>query len=221
MTRRGGAIILGVAVPLLAACAHDAPKLPPDLSTLPRTERLLAGDQQDIAFALLCSDMQLAIAENGARITDDLNVIQSRRGQNQTALYVGVMFFPPVLAALNDNSAEQAEIDVLKTRRDVLFRIAQAHECEIPDSPPLPTFAADDVRWEPIVAAALGSMAQSQSGSTNRESHYVHGYIRKDGTYVTPYHATNPNGTKTDNYSTIGNVNPYTGKPGTKKADQP
>jgi hypothetical protein len=31
-----------------------------------------------------------------------------------------------------------------------------------------------------------------------------------------PAHATNPNNTKADNYSTKGNVNPYTGKPGTK-----
>jgi len=31
-----------------------------------------------------------------------------------------------------------------------------------------------------------------------------------------PAHATNPNNTKADNYSTKGNVNPYTGKAGTK-----
>jgi uncharacterized membrane protein len=47
-------------------------------------------------------------------------------------------------------------------------------------------------------------------------SHSTHGYTRRDGTYVAPYRATNPNGTKADNYSTRGNVNPYTGKPGTK-----
>jgi hypothetical protein len=202
-----------------SGCASKAPQLPPDLSALPPAERLLPGDSSDPAFALSCGDMQLAVAENGARITDNLDVIQSRRGQNQTALYVGMVFFPPVLAALHDNSAEQADIDVLKFRRDALFRIAQAHECEIPEAPPVPTFAADDVRWEPIVAAAIGAAANSRSGSVNSQSHYVHGYSEKDGTYVAPYHATNPNGTKNDNYSTKGNVNPYTGKPGTSAAD--
>lgn len=54
------------------------------------------------------------------------------------------------------------------------------------------------------------------SGHVNPSSHYTHGYVRKDGTYVQGYHATNPNGTKLDNYSTRGNVNPWTGQPGTK-----
>ena len=47
-------------------------------------------------------------------------------------------------------------------------------------------------------------------------SHHVSGYVKKDGTYVAPTVATNPNATKLDNYSTKGNVNPYTGKEGTK-----
>lgn len=44
---------------------------------------------------------------------------------------------------------------------------------------------------------------------------HVNGYYRKDGTYVQPHYRTSPNSTKSDNYSTIGNVNPYTGKAGT------
>ena len=47
--------------------------------------------------------------------------------------------------------------------------------------------------------------------------HYAHGYFRNNGTYVEGYHATNSNGTRNDNYSTRGNINPYTGKRGTKK----
>jgi hypothetical protein len=42
------------------------------------------------------------------------------------------------------------------------------------------------------------------------------GYVTKNGTYVAPYYRSNPNSTKLDNYSTRGNYNPYTGKPGTK-----
>lgn len=47
-------------------------------------------------------------------------------------------------------------------------------------------------------------------------SHSTKGYVKKDGTYVAPSHATNPNASKADNYSSKGNVNPYTGKEGTK-----
>ena len=42
------------------------------------------------------------------------------------------------------------------------------------------------------------------------------GHVTKTGTYVQPHHQTAPNKTKSDNYSTKGNVNPHTGKPGTK-----
>ncbi|MBK9415292.1 MAG: hypothetical protein IPN61_18060 [Bacteroidetes bacterium] len=49
---------------------------------------------------------------------------------------------------------------------------------------------------------------------TNSHHVKVNGYYRKDGTYVQPYFRTAPNSTKADNFSTKGNVNPYTGKPG-------
>ena len=44
----------------------------------------------------------------------------------------------------------------------------------------------------------------------------VRGYTRKDGTYVAPHYRSSPNSTKADNWSTKGNVNPYTGQPGTR-----
>jgi hypothetical protein len=43
----------------------------------------------------------------------------------------------------------------------------------------------------------------------------VKGYSKKDGTYVAPYHKTSPDSRKDNNYSSKGNVNPYTGKKGT------
>ena len=43
---------------------------------------------------------------------------------------------------------------------------------------------------------------------------YVRGYYRKDGTYVEPHYRSDANSSKLDNWSTKGNVNPYTGKKG-------
>lgn len=50
---------------------------------------------------------------------------------------------------------------------------------------------------------------------------YVRGYTRKDGTYVAPHYRTSPNSTTSDNYSTEGNINPYTGKVGDKPDTKP
>lgn len=49
---------------------------------------------------------------------------------------------------------------------------------------------------------------------TNPEHVKVKGYYKSNGTYVQPYYRTAPNSTNKDNFSTKGNVNPYTGKPG-------
>ena len=43
---------------------------------------------------------------------------------------------------------------------------------------------------------------------------HVRGYVRKDGTYVPPYFRSSPDGNPWNNWSTYGNVNPYTGKEG-------
>jgi len=45
---------------------------------------------------------------------------------------------------------------------------------------------------------------------------YVQGYTKNDGTYVQGHYRSSPNGTTSDNYSTKGNINPYTGEYGTK-----
>ena len=58
---------------------------------------------------------------------------------------------------------------------------------------------------------------QSPSSSPYESSgqHEVQGYTNQRGTYVEPHMQTNPNTTRSDNWSTQGNVNPYTGQAGT------
>jgi hypothetical protein len=65
-----------------------------------------------------------------------------------------------------------------------------------------------------------GSHVSSSHVGSSSGVHSVRGYTKKNGTYVAPSHATNPNGTKRDNLSSKGNVNPYTGKAGTKDTDK-
>jgi hypothetical protein len=90
-----------------------------------------------------------------------------------------------------------------------------------------------------VLALGLGSVAEagrrgggggshssrssrSHSGMTgtgsSSSSHAVRGYTTKRGTYVAPHRQTNPDHTQRNNYSTRGNVNPWTGKAGTRNA---
>jgi hypothetical protein len=59
-----------------------------------------------------------------------------------------------------------------------------------------------------VAALAVTSTASAQV--------YVHGYTTKNGTYVAPHYRSSPDGNPYNNYSTVGNVNPYTGQAGTK-----
>ena len=71
----------------------------------------------------------------------------------------------------------------------------------------------------PAFARGSRSAASSSPHVSSGTSHRVSGYTKQSGTYVAPARATNPNKTRLDNYSTKGNVNPYTGKKGTKRVD--
>ena len=53
------------------------------------------------------------------------------------------------------------------------------------------------------------------AGPVFAEDVYVSGYYTKRGTYVQGHHRSSPDSNKLNNYSTQGNVNPYTGQYGT------
>jgi antitoxin component YwqK of YwqJK toxin-antitoxin module len=60
-----------------------------------------------------------------------------------------------------------------------------------------------------LLFSFVGLLAQ-----TNPNHVWVNGYYRSDGTHVQGYYRTAPNNTNRDNFSTKGNINPYTGKSG-------
>jgi hypothetical protein len=62
-----------------------------------------------------------------------------------------------------------------------------------------------------VLAILVGQIQVSVAAG----AHGVRGHVKKDGTYVQPHQQTNPNKSKADNWSSQGNVNPYTGKAGT------
>lgn len=58
---------------------------------------------------------------------------------------------------------------------------------------------------------SYGGRSYSRSSSVS-----VRGYTTRRGTYVAPSHRTGPDHTRVNNWSSRPNVNPYTGKRGTK-----
>lgn len=66
----------------------------------------------------------------------------------------------------------------------------------------------------PVQAFAKGGGRAGSGGKGGTTT--VRSHTRKDGTYVQGHRRTAPDGWKGNNWSTRGNVNPDTGKPGTK-----
>jgi hypothetical protein len=66
------------------------------------------------------------------------------------------------------------------------------------------------MRLSVALLALTASVSAAFAGST-----YVQGHFRSDGTYVQPHYRSAPDGNTFNNYSTQGNVNPYTGQAGT------
>ena len=52
--------------------------------------------------------------------------------------------------------------------------------------------------------------------SNAQADEYVNGYTRRNGTYVDSYHRSTADNNPYNNYSTRGNINPYTGEAGTR-----
>ena len=77
------------------------------------------------------------------------------------------------------------------------------------------------MRRQFTVIAAIGIALVCSVAFAKPGSHAVRAHTTKKGVYVQPHHATNPDGSKLNNWSTEGNVNPYTGKPGTKRPAPP
>ena len=70
-------------------------------------------------------------------------------------------------------------------------------------------------RFNRILAACLALLFIFASTVAFADVH-VKGYTRKNGTYVAPHYRSNPDGNFSNNWSTKGNTNPHTGKPGTR-----
>jgi len=87
-----------------------------------------------------------------------------------------------------------------------------------PDSSlPATVVTPPDTSTSPSQSVADQRPLTTSSANAATTTVNVRGYFRKDGTYVAAHKRTAPDGNFNNNWSTQGNVNPYTGEAGTKR----
>jgi len=119
-------LLVGV---LLAGCARQSPALPPDLSSRPPEQRLLAGDLESPEARLDCAGLAQEYDNNKQAVAKIEGVIAGNRGHNQAVTYVGGVLFPPLLLAIKPDSDAKQTLDDLQVQRDRLDRLSKAKGC--------------------------------------------------------------------------------------------
>lgn len=66
------------------------------------------------------------------------------------------------------------------------------------------------------IAILIAALAMCATPTLAGGSHRVSGYTKKDGSYVAPTRRTNPDGRASNNYSSKPNINPVSGRAGTR-----
>jgi hypothetical protein len=120
-------LAVGVAL-LLSGCAGDAPKLPPDTTSVNRSRALTLDDFSEQDRTLNCDQ----IAGERRQIAEDMQAangrIEANRTRNQIAGYLGATLVVGWLATDN-NDSEKEQIAKLYERQDTLIKLAGVKNC--------------------------------------------------------------------------------------------
>jgi hypothetical protein len=119
-----------VAFLLLAGCAAPAPTLPPDTTSVNRTQSLALADFTTADQALSCDQIAAGLRSIDGEMQAANARIEANRVQNEVAGYFGVLYLVP-LVATEGNYAEKDEISRLYQRRDTLVKLAVLKACAV------------------------------------------------------------------------------------------
>ena len=114
---------------LVAGCARQSPALPPDLSSRPPDQRLVAGDLESAEARLDCAGLAQEYDNNKQAAAKIEGVIAGNRGHNQAVTYVAGVLFPPMLLAIKPDSDAKKTLDDLQAQRDRIDRLSKAKRC--------------------------------------------------------------------------------------------
>ncbi len=116
----------------------------------------------------------------------------------------------------NESLAEQSRQQELETQRSATLAASSQSSSQYYAS------TGDNGSYEPMNISIAPSVSRPTAGYYNYHyrppvgNHYVHGHLRNDGTYVAGHRRTDADDSFWNNWSSHGNVNPYTGRVGTK-----
>lgn len=113
---------------VLAGCATSAPPLPPDTTSVNRTQSLTLDSFAKEDAALSCEQIGAERQQIDQSLRDANGRIEGNRTQNQVAGYFGALILVP-LVATDNNDAEKAEITRIYGRRDMLIKLGGVKGC--------------------------------------------------------------------------------------------
>lgn len=116
---------------LLMGCAHSARELPPDMSVLAPSHRLLPSDTASPEYSLSCPELKTELAATRAALSRIEKHLQGAHADNQSKGIAGVLIFPPVMLTMENNETLKTQYLDLDVKRERLVRIAQARQCPL------------------------------------------------------------------------------------------
>ena len=113
---------------LLAACARSAPDMPKTILQGDGTPKNAIEQFDSNEKKLSCKEIDTKLADIREQTSKIEQTIQSRRGDNQAAVYFGA-FFPPAYLAANDNDEEMEALDEHQKSKDLYIALKSAKRC--------------------------------------------------------------------------------------------
>lgn len=118
-------------VMLLLGCAHQARELPPDMSNLGLSLRLLPGDTARPEYAISCMDLRMDLAKTREELSRIEAQLRDAQAENQSKGIVGILLFTPIMLSMEDNEPMKNRHHELDEHRERLLRISQARQCSM------------------------------------------------------------------------------------------
>jgi len=115
---------------LLNACANPARDLPPDLSTLAPSQRLLPEDRQSAEFQLSCDTLVKELDAISTKTAAVQGSLQQARNDNQSKSVAGLLILTPIWLTMDNAEETKKTLAELETRKERIQRIVQAKGCE-------------------------------------------------------------------------------------------
>ena len=114
---------------LLMGCAHPARELPPDMSNLAPSQRLLPGDTTSPEYSISCTELKAELATTRDALSQTEAQLRGIQEENQSKGVAGLLIFSPIMLSMEDNETMKNRYRTLDEKRERLVRIAQARQC--------------------------------------------------------------------------------------------